>query len=144
MQELKTEIILNASPDKVYAILTDMEKYEAWNPFLVASKGKAEVGERLENTMLHNGKRQVFKPIVTKANSGKEFEWLGSGFMGLFKGRHYFILEDLGNGQTKLIHGENFSGLLSGLIMRMIGEETLRNFQAMNKALKERVEQEKG
>ena len=60
--------------------------------------------------------------------------------MGMFKGRHYFILEELPNGKTRLIHGEKFSGLLSGLIMNMIGKETLNNFQNMNDSLKNRLE----
>lgn len=84
---------------------------------------------------------RIFKPVVTKVEENQAFEWLGQALLGLFKGRHYFILEDLGKGQAKLIHGEQFTGLLSGPVMRMIGDDTLRNFQDMNKALKDRIEQ---
>ncbi len=140
MKHLKTEIFLNASPEKVWNILVDFEQYSAWNPFIVSSQGKPIEGSQLTNTMLNKGKATVFKPIITKVDPYQEFEWLGSGLMGMFKGRHYFILEDLGNGTTKLTHGEKFSGLLSGLIMKMIGEDTLNNFHLMNQALKERLE----
>ena len=140
MKELKTEIILNASPEKVWNVLTNFEAYKNWNPFIVSSSGQLKKGAQLTNTMMHGGKKNVFKPVITKVNPNKEFEWLGTGFVGMFKGRHYFILEDLGNGQCKLIHGEKFSGLLSGPIMKMIGEETLQNFQKMNQALQSQVE----
>ena len=140
MKHLKTEIILNASKEKVWNTLTDLENYANWNPFIVSSKGEAVVGQKLTNKLISNGKETVFNPIVTKSEQNREFEWLGSGLMGMFKGRHYFILEDAGNGQTKLIHGEHFSGLLSGLVMKFIGDDTLKNFQAMNKALKGQVE----
>lgn len=140
MSHLKTEIILNASKEKIWNTLTTFKDYETWNPFIISSEGEAVVGKKLTNKMLNNGKVNVFKPVVTKVDPNREFEWLGSALLGMFKGRHYFILEDLGNGQTKLIHGEKFSGLLSGMIMKMIGDETLRNFQKMNKALKEIVE----
>ena len=140
MNHLKTEIVLNASKEKIWNTLTDFDSYENWNPFIISSQGEAVVGQRLTNAMVNKGKTTVFKPVVTKAVPFEEFEWLGSGLLGMFKGRHYFILEDVGNNQTKLIHGEHFSGLLSGLIMNMIGEETLKNFQAMNKALKGVVE----
>ncbi len=43
-------------------------------------------------------------------------------------------------GQTELIHGEQFSGLLSGPIMRMIHAETVQGFELMNRALRERSE----
>ena len=41
-----------------------------------------------------------------------------------------------------MIHGEYFTGLLSGLIMKFIGDDTLQNFQNMNKALKAQLEKE--
>ena len=141
MSHLKTEILLNASKEQVWNTLTSLEDYADWNPFIVSSSGEAVVGQRLTNKMMNKGKATIFNPIVTKADSFREFEWLGIGLMGMFKGRHYFKLEELPDGQTKLIHGEEFSGLLSGLIMKFIGDDTLENFQRMNKALKERVEQ---
>lgn len=141
MTQLKTEIVLNASKETIWNTLTDFDSYENWNPFIISSQGEAIVGQRLTNTMVNKGKTTVFKPVVTKAIPFEEFEWVGSGLLGMFKGRHYFILEDVGNNQTKLIHGEQFSGLLSGLIMKMIGDDVLQNFQEMNKALQEVVEQ---
>ena len=60
--------------------------------------------------------------------------------MGAFKGRHYFILEELGNDRTRFLHGEHFSGLLSGLVLRFIGKDTEAGFKQMNQALKERAE----
>ena len=140
MTQLRTEIILNASPEKVWSTLTDLSNYANWNPFIVSSEGEPAVGQRITNTMISRGKPTVFNPVVTKFEPGREFEWLGSGMLGMFKGRHYFQLEDLGEGRTKLIHGEQFSGLLSGLIMKLIGDDTLKNFQRMNQALKEVVE----
>ena len=140
MKQLRTEIILNASTEQVWKGLTDFESYKNWNPFIVSLEGELKKGGKLKATMLNKGKKNIFKPMITKLEENREFEWLGSGLLGMFKGRHYFQLEDLGNGQTKLIHGESFSGLLSGPIMKMIGEDTLKNFQAMNKGLKEVVE----
>lgn len=143
MKELKTEIILNAPVEKVWSTLISFSTYSEWNPFIPSIKGEAKEGTYLTNTMINNGKEMVFKPIVTKVEKNRHFEWLGSAVAGAFKGRHYFILEDLGNAQTKLIHGEKFSGILSGFILRFIGEDTLQGFQKMNKALKDRVEGEK-
>ncbi|MCH8332040.1 MAG: SRPBCC domain-containing protein [Bacteroidetes bacterium] len=141
MKELETEIILNASKEAVWKILIDFDNYASWNPFIISIKGEPILGTQLTNTMLNKGKEMVFTPLVTKVEENHSFEWLGQALMGMFKGRHYFILEDMGNGQTKLIHGEKFSGLLSGIIMSMIGKETLENFENMNAALKKRVEE---
>ena len=137
MKELKTEIIINASTEKVWETLTDFKSYSDWNPFIISIEGELKLGSQLETKMLNSGKTMTFKPQVTKFEYGIEFEWLGRAFLGGFKGRHYFILESLGDDQTKLIHGEKFSGWMSGLILKKIGDETLENFQAMNQAIKQ-------
>ena len=59
MSHLKTEIILNASKDKVWNTLTDLSNYANWNPFIVSSEGQAEVGQRITNKMVNNGKATV-------------------------------------------------------------------------------------
>ena len=99
-------------------------------------------GERIENEMhLPDQKPQTFRPKILVVDPYKEFRWLGSlGIRGLFDGEHYFILKSISTNQTQLIHGETFKGLLSGVIMRQIGEATEQGFKAMNEALKKRVE----
>ena len=141
MKTLQTEIVINASAEKVWGILTDFEKFAEWNPFIVKVEGKPEVNTHLR-AELKNGKGvSVFKPNVLVADKNKAFEWLGSlPIPGMFNGHHYFRIEALGNSQVKFMHGEEFSGLLAGLIMSQIGEQTRAGFIAMNKALKERAE----
>lgn len=141
MKSLQTEIIINAPAEKVWAVLTDFENYPDWNPFVQKIEGKPIVGQTLR-VELNNGKGvSVFKPKVLTAAPNQAFEWLGSlPIPGIFNGQHYFKLEAIGTDQIKFIHGENFSGLLAGFIMKQIGEQTQRGFIAMNKALKQRAE----
>lgn len=140
-QSIRTEIIIHSSKEKVWQILTNFREYALWNPFIVKSEGKAEVGSRLKNTMLNNGKERTFRPKVLKAEPNQSLEWLGSLWVrGLFDGHHYFYIEDIGNGQVKFTQGENFSGLLVGPIMNAIGEDTRNNFVRFNNALKKRAE----
>jgi len=138
--ELRTEIILNAPAEKIWEVLTNLSAYSAWNPFIVKASGKIIEGERLNNTLMNNGKPMTFKPQVTAVAENKRFEWLGTALMGGFKGRHYFELEDAGKSRTKLIHGEHFSGFLSGLIFPLLRKNTLSGFMAMNRALQSRLE----
>lgn len=140
MKEIRTEIIINAKPSRVWDVLTDFRAYPDWSTFMVSIEGEPVKGTRLRNTLILKDSPQVFKPIVTRVEPNQVFEWEGSLPLGLFIGRHYFILEANGDDQTKLIHGEKFRGLLHGLILRKIGEDTLRAFQRWNKALKARAE----
>ncbi|MCB0643993.1 MAG: SRPBCC domain-containing protein [Phaeodactylibacter sp.] len=140
MKQLRTEVHINAPTTVVWQILRAFEEYPSWNPFVVHIEGDLKLAGNLKTTMMLNGKAQHFAPKVMALEPGKKFEWLGKMPLGLFNGHHYFHLEPIGAEQTKFIHGEHFSGLLRGLIMRMIGAETLRSFEAMNAALKARAE----
>ena len=136
-KHIRTEIIINASSDTVWTLLTDFKRYPSWNPFIIAVEGEAVKGTRLKNTLHNNGKDYVFKPIVIESIRPKRFSWLGSLFVrGIFDGHHYFEIEELGPNQVKLLHGEKFSGLLSNYIYKKIGNETRGNFVRMNQALK--------
>jgi len=140
-RSIKTEIVINAPAERVYQTLTDLADYENWNPFIVKSEGTAEKGRKIKNTMKNGEKLMTFSPKVLIAEKNFAFEWLGSLIIpGLFDGHHYFRIEKISNNQTNLIHGENFSGLLSGFILRKIGEQTRENFIKMNRALKAEAE----
>lgn len=140
MKNLQTEIIINATPEKVWNILMDFAKYPEWNPFVKEITGSQQVGGQLKVTLKNGKGTSVFTPTVVSNETANVFEWLGSIPLGLFKGKHRFAIEKISETQVKFIHSEQFSGLLAGLIMSQIGETTRNGFIAMNKALKERAE----
>ena len=142
MKKIQTEIIVDASPDHIWQMLTDFTKYPNWNPFIKEINGRAHQGEHLK-VRIHppDGKAMSFAPQLIKVVPKRELRWLGHLWIkGLFDGEHYFKLIPLPDGQTKLIHGEAFRGLLSGLILSQIREKTRRGFIAMNHALKKACE----
>lgn len=140
-KQIKTEIVINASKQTVWAVLTDFATYPEWNPFIVNIEGDLRLGSKLKNSLLNGNQTMTFKPTITELTPGKSFSWLGSLFVkGIFDGLHSFQIEELADNQVKLIHGEQFSGLLSSFILKKIGEDTRNNFVAMNRALKERSE----
>ncbi|MFT5779352.1 MAG: hypothetical protein ACI837_002310 [Crocinitomicaceae bacterium] len=143
MKELRTEVIIDAPTEKVWNILMDHPSYGEWNPFIEKISGSMEVGKNLEVT-IHppNQKPMNFKPVILKNDAGKEFRWKGKLFFkGLFDGEHYFQLSSVNGTQTKLVHGEKFTGILVGILLKMIGKNTLLGFKEMNSALKIRSEQ---
>lgn len=141
MKSLKTEILINAPIQEVWKTLMDFESYPNWNPFIQKIQGNAKEHNTIVLTIAPvGGSAMTIKPKVLKYEESKEFRWLGHMFIpGLFDGEHYFQLEKTAKG-TKLIHGENFSGIFRALILKMVGEGTQKGFVAMNNALKERVE----
>jgi hypothetical protein len=139
--ELHTEIDIDAAPEVVWQVLTDLDRWADWNPFITSSVGMAEVGETLVNRMEPpGGKAITFKPQVTVVENGKTFEWLGKlGFSGVFDGRHRFDVETSGTG-TKLIQSESLDGILVRVMRKSLDTHTKAGFESMNVALKARAE----
>jgi len=140
--ELHTEIDIEAPPETVWGILTDLAHFADWNPFIVSSEGKVEVGERLKNRLQPpGGKAMTFRPTVTEVQSNQVFEWLGRlGPPGIFDGRHRFELEPTATGGTRLVHSEQLNGVLVRFLRKKLDTQTLPGFVAMNTALKDRAE----
>jgi hypothetical protein len=142
-RNLKSEIIIDASSEEVWNVLMNHDAYPEWNPFIIKISGSTKPGGFLEVTLQTEGSDPMeFKPIVLKNQFNQELRWKGKlGITGIFDGEHYFILEETTPNQTRFIQGENFTGLFSGLLMMMIGEDTKEGFISMNNALKTRVEE---
>jgi hypothetical protein len=141
-QEIKTEILIHATPAQVWAKLMDFLNYPKWNPFIRSIRGEAQIGQRIEALIQPpGGKAMTFRPKVLALTPHQEFRWLGHLFIpGLFDGEHKFELRDNQNGTTTLFHSEQFSGLLVPVFQRQLADGTRKGFEAMNQKLKELVE----
>ena len=142
MKSIHTEIEINASPEKVWNILMDFEKYPEWNPFVKSISGNATEGGNLKVILQQpDGKPMTFKPKCLVAEPNTEFRWLGHLFIkGLFDGEHIFKLREREGGKTKLVQCENFNGLLLPLFWKQLNTKTISGFELMNTALKNRAE----
>jgi hypothetical protein len=140
--QLKTEILINATPEKVWTILTDFRNYPKWNPFIKSITGDVKVGNSIVARIEPPGASgMTFKPKVLEFEANKEFRWLGHLLIkGLFDGEHKFELIDNGNGTTTFIQSEQFSGILVPLFKSMLNGATKNGFNMMNQKLKELVE----
>ena len=143
-KEIKTTIQINASPEKVWSILTNFENYPKWNPFIKSIKGDVKVGNKITARIEPPGaKGMTFKPRILAYETNKELKWLGHlWFSGLFDGEHIFELIDNGNGTTTFIQREKFKGLLVPMFKKMLDINSLNGFDNMNKKLKELAEHE--
>ncbi len=135
-KQIHTTIKINATPEKVWEVLTGFDKYHEWNSFIKTINGTVKE----KNKIIVKLQGMTFKPIVLTFKENKEFKWQGSLlFKGLFDGAHKFYLTDNGDGTTYFEHSEAFSGVLVPLFSKML-ENTKLGFETMNKELKCYVE----
>ncbi|MEA2582302.1 MAG: hypothetical protein QOF33_387 [Thermomicrobiales bacterium] len=141
--QVRTEIEIQATPARVWDVLTDFADYPDWNPFIPRIAGTVEVGARLDARLQPPGGRGMsFRPTVLAATPGQELRWLGHLIVpGLFDGEHGFRIEPLGPNRVRFVQEERFAGLLAPLVLRFVVRGTRQGFEAMNQALKARAEQ---
>lgn len=144
MKELRSAIEINATPERVWALLTDFPSFPDWNPFIRRATGAIQTGGRLEVLIQPSGASgMTFRPTVLKVEPARELRWLGHLLVpGLFDGEHSFLIERIGEGQTRFVQQETFKGILVPLFARQLDSDTLRGFNEMNEALKARAERE--
>lgn len=142
-KEIKTQIRINASPEKVWQVLTDFENHSHWNPFVRSITGEVKKGNNIKVVLGPQGtKPMAFKPTVLEFDQDREFRWLGHVlFPGIFDGEHIFQLLANEDGSTTFIHSEKFQGILVGLMAQKLDTEIKAGFEDMNLALKEQVEE---
>ena len=142
MKELRSEIEIEASAERVWRVLTDFDAYPEWNPFIRRVSGRPEVEERLVVRMRPSGTRgMTFRPTVMKVEPNRELRWLGHLLLpGIFDGQHIFEIEELERDRVRFVQREVFKGLLVPLLARSLDRDTQRGFEEMNRALRERIE----
>jgi hypothetical protein len=98
MKTIKTEIDIQAPAETVWEMLSDVDAFPSWNPFITRLEGELRVGGRLAVTIAPPGGRPMtFRPTVKTLVPGRELAWLGSLLIpGLFDGRHRFTIESIG------------------------------------------------
>ena len=142
MQEVRTEIIIDAPPAKVWSVLADINKWHEWSPIINQSSGTASIGSKIDITMAGKEGKDgpQYSPKITEIEDAKYFRWRAHMMAGfIFTNDKVFELEEA-EGGTKLVHKELFSGLLAPVFCGKMEEGVPPMLNAMNKALKDLVE----
>lgn len=103
-----------ASPERIWALLTDAEKFPTWNSTVTSLRGPIALGQKLELKVPLDPKR-TFKPKVTRLDPHHAMQW-SDGMAPMFKGVRDFTLTPKGDGVTEFAMTEVFSGLMLPLI----------------------------
>ena len=137
MKTVSATTQIDAPPMAVWAVLTDLSRYPEWNPLFREASGEVAVGERITLRVVQpsNGRLMTVKAKIVAADPGAELRW-ASNLTGIMSGEHSFVLTPL-DGGTRLAQTEIYGGLLAATVS-VPRTETI--FQAMNDALKQRVE----
>ena len=135
--EISTTTDISASPERVWAVLSDLSTWPSWHPAITAFTGTAAAGERLRFTARspEGGGAFTLTPRVLAAEPARLLRWRGHFLVpGLFDATHEFMLEPT-RGGTQVTQRERFSGALTKLLASTI-RRTERDNARANAALR--------
>lgn len=144
MKELKTQISIKATPEKIWHILEDLKFYATWNPFIIYADGLFTEGKKFSFILKAPGEKpKFFHSVFKDIKQNKELRWLKrTVFPGLYDVEHIFKLSPKEGGETLFEYHQQFSGLVSGFFFNRFEYSYLAGMKKMNKALKELCETE--
>jgi hypothetical protein len=139
MRENSASIDIDASPDKVWAIIANTPSYPSFDPTCIrVVGGKAAEGVRLRVYSTFSPER-AFPVRVTSFSPPRMMVWTGGMPFGLLRGVRTFTIEERGRGRSHFTLREVFSGPMLRLIGRSIPDMT-EAFEGFCKGLKELAE----
>jgi hypothetical protein len=143
--ELRSFVDIDATPERVWEVLTDVHAWPQWNRFITRAEGTFAVGERVSLTVppLNAFLRVSLRLTVLEVTPCRRLRFglamARLGIPGLFSTEHTLTLSDEGGG-VRLWEDAQFRGLLVPLVSRSLNRVHSSAFDATNAALKDRIE----
>ena len=135
-KSVHTEITVSASPENVWRVLTDMDKYSEWNPVMKLLKGEVKEGNQVTYLFSQDVEnKSEIKVKIVKIESDRLLNQTG-GVSLILTFNHKYKLVPIGD-KTKVIIHEDYKGIgVNFWNPKPVEEAYLR----LNESLKKRVE----
>ncbi|MDP5169922.1 MAG: SRPBCC domain-containing protein [Bacteroidia bacterium] len=135
-----TEIMIDATPEQVWSVLTDTKSYPDWNEIILKIDG--EIVDKGEVDVLFKAgpkaKPQLFHNFLY-VEDGVEFYWSQVQALGI-KDRHCFRVEATEDGKTRFIQSDQALGGLTWMLGKVAAKTQLEVYPMFNRSLKAEVE----
>jgi hypothetical protein len=142
MPSLYTKIEIRAPKWKVWQTLVCKEDWKYWNTFLYDCDPGCPLQEGrkvLLSLRRTPGEEETeFEPVITLVQPEVCLKWVSS-IPGLMI-EQVFELQTVGRDCTQYIHQENFSGVLTRLILPFIRQDEQQGIKRMARELKQYIE----
>ncbi len=132
------EVVINKSPEKVWDVLTDTDKYQEWNPVMNLLEGEIKKGNSVKYrfTQDENNVSEISSKV--KEVIPNKLLNQGGGLPFVISFDHNYILEEKGEGTLLTIH-EDYKGIYVNFWNPKPVELA---YQRLNQAIKKRAEKD--
>lgn len=134
-KSVQTEVVIEASPESVWHVLTDIEQYKEWNPVFEYKQGLLQQGDKIVYKVNEaEDKSAVMSAKVKKLVPNKLLNQTG-GLWGVITFDHTHTLTKVEEGTRVTIHEE-----YAGIYVNFWSEKIIATqYKKLAQALKARV-----
>lgn len=136
------KVIINASQQKVWLFLFDIDTYPEWNPFTYQVKSSMRVNDSID-LYVHMPKRgdRMQRETICVMDEPKQMAWnMKLGFSFLLRARRDQFIEKMNEQSCSYETVDVFEGLLAPLVYWLFREDVAYGFNAMALALQKQFE----
>lgn len=137
----RAAIEIDASPERVWAVLVDLDAYPEWNPFTTRVTSTLRLGApvdmvvRMEKLGISVRQRER----VMELEEGRRICWGTRMLWGAIDARRCQRLEPLSDARTRYVTEDEIEGPLGFLVFAVFGPSIQAGFEAVARALAERA-----
>ena len=117
--ECAVSISINASPDRIWSLLTNADDFPRWNTTVTSLRGPIAKGTKLE-LRVPLAPNRTFKPKVTELDAAAHRMVWSDGAAPMFKGVRTYTLTPRADGTTEFAMVEVFRGIMLPMIKRSL------------------------
>lgn len=134
-KSVQTEVVIEASSEAVWQVLTDLEKYKEWNPVFEYKEGQLKKGSKVVYKVTEaENKSAVMTAKVEKLVPNKLLNQTG-GLLGIITFNHTYTLTEVAQGTKVTIHEE-----YRGIYVNFWSEKLIaQQYKKLAQALKTRA-----
>jgi len=138
---IRVERTIDATPDAVFRVLDDFDRYPEWNPFTERVITDRRVGNPVVLHVNMPGKsKRVMNERLSAYVPGKRMAWgVRWGFGLVLRCDRVQEVEPLPDGRTRYVCYEGFEGWLAPVVVKFFGGSVRAGFDSVADALVRRV-----
>lgn len=110
-KSVHSEVLINASPDRVWAVLTNGAEYDSWNSVIHSLEGELIEGNKVKFMFNQEEDKSYQITATVKEILPNELLNQKGGMPGIMTFNHRYIIEQTDGGTRMTIH-EDYRGLM--------------------------------
>lgn len=141
MYVIEKIVEIDAPPARVWEVITDLQRYPEWNPFMRECHTTFKPGDPIDMKVQLFARPQPQQEIVQEYVEGKRFAYtmkpVPGGTLSSFRSHE---VEALPNGRTRYRSYFHLKGWLMPLVRGLLGARLEKGFAGMTQGIQQRAE----